>query len=238
VKRHSFAGLALVALAAVLPCRAGEFPDIGALAQDQFHALSRDLGAAFAYKGVTPATPLGTLGLDIGLVLTETRMERSSLFSLAGAGETSRLLVPKFHVNKGLPGGFDIGGFVAGAPDVNARLFGGELRYALMDDTLTTPAIGLRGSATRATGMGELKADTAAIDLVASKRFTALTPYVGGGVVRIRTSAEGTGLAEERFNQGRFFGGINVNLIALNLAFEAEKMGENLSLSAKLGWRF
>jgi len=56
--------------------------------------------------------------------------------------------------------------------------------------------------------------------------------------VRIRTSAEGTGLAEERFNQGRFFGGINVNLIALNLAFEAEKMGDNLSLSAKLGWRF
>jgi hypothetical protein len=29
-----------------------------------------------------------------------------------------------------------------------------------------------------------------------------------------------------------------VNLLAVNLAFEAEKMGDNVSLSAKLGWRF
>jgi hypothetical protein len=34
------------------------------------------------------------------------------------------------------------------------------------------------------------------------------------------------------------FGGVNVNLLAVNLAFEAEKMGDNVSLSAKLGWRF
>jgi hypothetical protein len=231
-------GLAFIALAAALPCQAGDFPGIGSLAQDEFRALSRDLGAAFAYKGVTPATPLGTLGLDVGLVLTDTKMEHSSLFSLAGAGDTSRLLIPKLHINKGLPGGFDIGGFVAGAPEVNARLFGGELRYAFVDDTLTTPAIGLRASATRATGMGEVKADTAALDLIASKRFTALTPYVGAGSVRTRTSAEGTALMEERINQGRVFGGLNINLVAINLAFEAEKMGDNLSLSAKVGWRF
>jgi len=29
-----------------------------------------------------------------------------------------------------------------------------------------------------------------------------------------------------------------VNLAVLNVAFEAEKMGDNTSLSAKLGWRF
>ena len=34
------------------------------------------------------------------------------------------------------------------------------------------------------------------------------------------------------------FGGLNVNLAALNIAFEAQKMGDNVSLSAKLGWRF
>jgi hypothetical protein len=27
-------------------------------------------------------------------------------------------------------------------------------------------------------------------------------------------------------------------LVALNLAFDAEKLGDNFSLSAKLGWRF
>jgi hypothetical protein len=84
--------------------------------------------------------------------------------------------------------------------------------------------------------MGELKASTAAIDLVLEDIHAAHA--LRGRGVGAHRSRPRHGLAEERFNQGRFFGGINVNLIALNLAFEAEKMGDNLSLSAKLGWRF
>jgi hypothetical protein len=238
VRIQTVRGLALVALAAALPCRAGEFSGIGTLAQDEFRALSKDLGAAFAYKGVTPATPLGPLGFDVGVVVTDTRLENSSLFSRAGAGDQSHLVLPKLQVHKGLPGGFDVGAFVAGASEVDARLVGAELRYAIVDDGLATPAVGLRASGTRVSGLGEVKMATASLDVVASKRFTALTPYVGAGIVRIRSSAGGTVLAEEKVDQGRVFGGLNVNLLAVNVAFEAEKMGENLSLSAKLGWRF
>ena len=79
---------------------------------------------------------------------------------------------------------------------------------------------------------------TAAVDLTISKRFTLLTPYAGAGMVRVKSSAAGSGLAGERFDRSRYFGGLNMNLVALNVAFEAEKMGENLSLSAKVGWRF
>ena len=79
---------------------------------------------------------------------------------------------------------------------------------------------------------------TAALDVMASKKFTALTPYVGAGVVRVMTNVRGAGLADENFNKGRFFGGLNVNLIAANLAFEVEKTGSNTSLSAKVGLRF
>ncbi len=39
-------------------------------------------------------------------------------------------------------------------------------------------------------------------------------------------------------NKGRVFAGLNVNMIGANFAIEAEKMGDNTSLSAKLGWRF
>ena len=35
------------------------------------------------------------------------------------------------------------------------------------------------------------------------------------------------------FAQEELRGGVNLNLVALNLAFEAEKMGDNVSLSAK-----
>jgi hypothetical protein len=232
------ARLAPIALAAILPCHAADFPDIGALAQGEFRALSRDLGAAFSYKGVTPATALGPLGFDVGIEVTDTQMENSSLFALAGAGSQSRLVIPKLHVHKGIFGGLDVGAFVAGAPDISARLYGADVRYTLVDDGLVAPAIGLRASGTRASGMGPLKVSTLALDLIVSKRFTALTPYAGAGTVRVQSTASGTGLAEERINQGRVFGGLNVNLLAVNLAFEAEKMGDNVSLSAKLGWRF
>lgn len=230
--------LAPLLLLAALPVQAADFPSIGTLAQDEFHRISQDLGAAFSYKGVTPATSLGIAGFDVGVEVTETKMENSALFARAGAGSQSRLIVPKFHVHKGLFGGLDIGAFIAGAPDVNASLFGAELRYALMDDGLAIPAVGVRLSGTRAGGLGDLRVNTAALDLVVSKRFTAFTPYAGAGTVRVRSSVSGSGLSEERFNRSRVFGGLNVNLLAVNLAFEAEKMADNTSLSAKIGWRF
>ena len=79
---------------------------------------------------------------------------------------------------------------------------------------------------------------TGAIDLLASKTFTVFTPYAGVGSVRTQASASATRLSEERVGETRVFGGLNLNLVALNLAFEAEKMGDNVSVSAKVGWRF
>ena len=231
--------LAALAAVAVSPSlQAADFPAIGSLAQDEFRKLSEDLGAAFSYKGVTPATPLGLTGFDIGLEVTDTRMENSAIFARAGAGGQSRLAIPKLHVHKGLPAGFDIGAFIATAPDIDATLFGGEVRYAVLDDGLATPAVGIRISGSQATGTGDLRIGTAAADVIVSKKFTAITPYAGAGAVRVASKVNGSALAEEKFNKGRLFGGVNVNLLAINLAFEVEKMGDNTSLSAKIGWRF
>lgn len=231
--------LAAVAAACFVPfVHAGDFPSVGSLTQDQFHKLSQDLGAAFSYKGVTPATPLGLTGFDIGIEVTDTKVENSSIFSLAGAGDQSRVVIPKLHIYKGLPAGFDIGAFIAAAPDIDATLFGVDVRYAVMEDGLTTPAIGLRLSGTKATGLGDLNVSTAAFDVMISKKFTFVTPYAGGGVVRTMSDVSGSGLAKESFNKGRYFGGVNVNFAVINFAFEAEKMGDNTSLSAKVGWRF
>jgi len=231
--------LAAVAAACFVPfAHASDFPSIGSLTQDQFHKLSQDLGAAFSYKGVTPATPLGLIGFDIGIEVTDTKIENSSIFALAGAGDQSHVVIPKLHIYKGLPAGFDIGAFIAAAPDIDATLFGADLRYAVMDDTLTSPAIALRLSGTKATGLGDLNVSTAAFDVMISKKFTFVTPYAGGGVVRTMSDVSGSGLAKESFNKGRYFGGVNVNLVAINFAFEAEKLGNNTSLSAKVGWRF
>ena len=229
--------LASALLAASLPC-AADFSSLGDLAQGEFRRLAEDLGAAAAYKGVSPAAPLGLTGFDVGVEVTSTRLENSSVFALAGAGRTSDLVIPKVHVHKGLWGGFDIGAFAGGASKVDATLYGAELRYAILDDGIATPALAVRLSGSRTAGTGDLRIGTAALDVMVSKKFAVLTPYAGGGTVRVHASARGTGLEEERFNKGRAFAGVNLNLLTANLAFEVEKMGENTSLSAKLGLRF
>jgi hypothetical protein len=107
VRAAAVALAALSVLATAPSARAADFTDVGDLAQGEFRDLARDLGAAFSYKGVTPATPLGTLGFDIGIEVTQTQLEHSRLFALAGSDDHSSLLVPKVHIHKGLPASFD-----------------------------------------------------------------------------------------------------------------------------------
>lgn len=215
---------------------AADLTNLGGLTQEQFRKLSEDLGAAFSYKGVTPATSLGPWGFDLGVELTTTDMRNSDVFQAAGSGSVDRLFVPKVHLNKGLWTGSDIGGFYGGSSELGGSLWGVSLRQAFMEDTATSPAFAGRISGTRTTDLGSLKVYSVAADLMLSKRLTIVTPYIGAGIVRVESKA--TGFETETFNQGRFFGGVNMNLGIINLAAEAERMGSNTSLSAKVGWRF
>ena len=230
--------LAAALAAFALPAAAGDFTNLGALSQQEFRLLSEDLGAAFSYKGVTPAKRLGPVGFDVGIEVTQTDVEHSALFAKAGAGDQSKILVPKLHVNVGLFGGVDLGAFIGGSSDLDASVFGMDGRFALMEDTITTPAIALRLSGTRTNGM-EVRVGTVAADLMISKTFTAITPYAGAGLARISAKPNATtALAEETFNRSRIFGGVNLNLAIANFAIEAEKMGDNTSYTAKIGVRF
>ena len=220
-----------------LPAAAGDFTNLGALSQQEFRLLSEDLGAAFSYKGVTPAKRLGPVGFDVGVEVTQTDVENSALFAKAGAGDQSKILVPKLHVNVGLFGGVDLGAFLGGSSDLDSSVFGMDARFALMEDGLTTPAIALRLSGTRTNGM-EVRVGTVAADLMISKTFTAITPYAGAGFARVSAKPNGTTLGDETFNRSRVFGGVNLNLAIVNFAVEAEKMGDNTSYTAKIGLRF
>lgn len=230
--------LAATWLAFSLPAAAGELPSLGNLAQDEFRRLSEDLGAAFSYKGVTPATPLGLAGFDVGVEMSATDIRNSNLFRLAGNSASDYIVVPKVHVYKGLPFGLDVGAFIGGASEVSATLYGLDLRYAVLSDGIATPAVALRVSGTQTSDIGGLKVTTMAGDIMVSKKLTLVTPYVGAGVVRTVSEAKGLGLAEEDFRKSRVFAGLNVNLAIVNLAIEAEKLGNNTTLSAKAGWRF
>jgi hypothetical protein len=54
----------------------------------------------------------------------------------------------------------------------------------------------------------------------------------------VNSNANVAGLASESFNKSLIFAGLNVNFALINLAVEAEKLGDVNSLSTKAGLRF
>ena len=209
----------------------------GATAQADFKAFSEDLGAALSYKPITPPTPLGITGFDLGLEVTSTKMRN---LDIATGSSMNNLVVPKLHIYKGLPLNIDVGAFYSAVPTTNIKFYGGELRYAILEGGAALPAVGIRGALTKLTGVSQLGLTTKSLDVSVSKGFAMFTPYAGIGRVWVDSTpdAAATGLTEETFQQGKIYVGGNFNLGVANVALEYDKTGSAPSYSAKLGFRF
>ena len=209
------------------------------LTQSEFRLLSEDLGSALSYKPITPAEPLGTSGFDFGLAVSSTDMKRSSQAWLKSSGSSiNNLYIPKLHIAKGLPFNLDVAAFYSSIPSTNIKLYGGELRYAILEGGIAAPAIAIRGSYTKMSGVNQLSFDTKGLDISISKGFALFTPYAGFGRVWSNSTPQVSTLSAEKFSQSKLFVGTNMNFGLTNFALEADKTGAALSYSAKLGFRF
>ncbi|MHB8622614.1 MAG: hypothetical protein ACYC9J_03950 [Sulfuricaulis sp.] len=219
---------------------ASDINQLNLLKQQDFHLLSEDLGSIASYKGVIPATPLGITGFDIGLDITATNLAHKDSWQRATSGTVpSTVYVPKLQADKSLPFGFDIGAFYSSVPNSNIKLWGSELRYAILEGGVTEPALAVRGTYSKITGVNELNFHTTGLELLVSKGFAVFTPYAGVG--RIWTTSDPVGISnisKEEFSQGKYFVGGDINFALVNFALEADKTGAATSYSAKLGFRF
>ena len=225
-----------------LPAQAAELNALNNLlfSQSDFRLLSEDLGAALSYKPLSPGEPLGITGFDLGIEVTATQLENSARYSNAFTGSVpDTLYLPKLHVHKGLPFGLDIGGSYSAVPDSNIKVWGAEVRYAILKGSTTSPALALRASFSALDGVEQLKFNTTGVDVSISKGFAMFTPYAGIGKVWVRSTPDpSTGKTEEEFDLSKVFIGVNMNLAVVNIAIEGDKTGEAASYGIKLGWRF
>jgi hypothetical protein len=209
------------------------------IAQPQFRLLSEDLGAVLSYKPLSPGEPLGVTGFDVGFEITGTSISNKTILDQVTSGNAPSMLpVAKLHAHKGLPYGIDVGASYSAIPNSNIKLFGAEIRYAILEGTIATPALALRGSYSKLTGVDQLDFDTKAIDISISKGFTIAKPYAGVGQVWVNSSPNGVPLASEKFTLTKVFAGVNLNFGLTNVAFEADRTGDTNSYGAKIGFRF
>ena len=187
-----------------------------------------------------PAKPLGITGFDIGMEVSATKLKNPGAWDRASSGNApTTVYIPKLHVHKGLPAGIDIGAFYSSVPTTNIKIWGGELRYAILEGSLVGPALAVRGSYSKLSGVDQLDFHTTGLELVISKGFALFTPYAGVG--RIWTTSAPVGIAnlkKEDFGQNKYFVGGNVNFGLGNLALETDKTGDATSYNLKVGFRF
>ncbi len=223
-----------------LPAAADDIDQINQLIQAEFRLLSEDVAAATSYKAVIPARPLGIAGFDIGFEVTATKLANKEAWDRASSGSApSTVYVPKIHVHKGLPLGLDLGAFFASAPDSNINLWGAELRYAILQGGVAQPALGLRATYSKLTGVDQLDFNTTGLELTISKGFAFFTPYAGLGHIWVKSTPVGvSNVLAEDFGLNKYYVGGNFNFVVINLAIEADKTGDTTSYNAKFGWRF
>lgn len=228
-----------VLAATSVAAHAADIDALGNLAQSEFRLLSEDLGAALSYKALAPAEPLGITGFDIGVEVTATSVKHSDFFKQATGSSVDTLPVAKLHLHKGLPFGIDVGGFLSSVPDSNIKLMGAELRYAFLEGGVALPAVALRGTFTKLSGVDQLDFSTRGLELTASKGFLMVTPYAGIGKVWTTSTPKNVPvLTEEKFAQNKVFAGANLNFGLMNFAVEGDKTGDATSYGLKFGFRW
>lgn len=244
MKRIYFCAAATVLLSAPLAHAGSKDIDLTGIAgvQSDFRLLSEDLGSALSYKAVAPAEPLGLTGFDIGLELTATKMSNASEWksAVSNGKAIDTLPVPKLHVHKGLPFDIDVGAVYTSIPTTNIKLIGGELRYAIIAGDVALPAVAIRGTMTKLSGVSNLSFGTKGLELAVSKGFLMFTPYASIGQVWTTSDpSEPTNtLKKEDFQQTKMEVGANINFGLMNMSIEGDKTGDSTSYSAKFGLRF
>lgn len=217
-----------VSLVFITPCNAAgnDIKLDPSIVQKQFEDLSKEVGLIISYVPLAPAEPLGITGFDIGIEVTAANISSGSSFwelAISDQKPPDYILLPKVHVQKGLPLGIDVGAIFATAPGTNVSLYGGELKWAVMKGSIVAPAVALRGSYTALAGVDDIDASTYGLDASVSKGFGPLTPYGGIGQTWIKTEEKaGIGLDDVSTSATKLFIGTKLKLLLLSIVFQAD----------------
>lgn len=214
--------------------------------QQNFEKLVTDIGMMISYKPVSPAAPLGgTLpGFDVGIEASSTKIEKNQPYwtdavkpqLFGGDPLDSSQLFTKVHAQIGLPViDVDLGLVYGTSQSIDAMKFtGAEIKYALLEGGIAMPAVALRASYTKMSGIDVLDVKTYQADISISKGFAFITPYAGIGQVWIKGKAGDTAnpaipgdtavvLADVSVNETKAFVGAKISLFYIfNLVLEGE----------------
>lgn len=206
--------------------------------QDDFETVIDDVAAILNAKSLTPAEPYGITGFGIGAYASYVETENPEAWQRLTGEDIDEIGMVGLLAQKGLPLGIDVGASYSWIPSADAKMFGAEIRYALLEGGVATPAVGLRGSYSKLSGIDDLEYDSYGVDLSISKGIGPLTPYAGVGHVWSKFEVDDQfGLDDENVDEMRYFVGMRLSAL-FGITPEYERVGDRDVFNLRVGIAF
>jgi hypothetical protein len=138
-----------------------------------------------------------------------------------------------------LPGGIDLGVSYGKALGGDVKLLSAEIQYAIVHGGLLAPALSVRVTGTRTLGAKAYRLDQYGAELLLSKGFPVITPYVGAGFVHSKGTLDSAlrPSLTETTTRPVLFAGVTLSLLVPKIHIEVER-GETLQAAVRVGIGF
>jgi hypothetical protein len=149
----------------------------------QFQAFARAFAASLSSTNLMPPETLGHAGFNVNAELSVVSLP-SSITIPTERDQPGTLLVPSFHVRKGLPFSVELGSRVGWVEKSRMVAATGEVKWAINEGFTYLPDLGVRGHVTRLLGVRDFGLTSGGVDVGIGKQFAlggmvTLTPYGG-----------------------------------------------------------
>lgn len=201
------------------------------LTQDAWHQFVAEVGHVLYFRPLASAKPLGARRFEAAVMQWATQIDDTD----AAWNDTfvhphedhwlfdgNALPIPGLMLRAGVTDRVDVGAYVTKNPNANYGFFGGQVQYNLLNDLERHFAAAGRVSYMRLFGPEDLNASVLGLDVLASRDFSAISPYVGvsGYLSRGQERTAKVDLENENVFGVQGTMGVAVNLRALRLGAE------------------
>ncbi len=149
----------------------------------QFQSFARAYAAGLTSTNLMPPETVGHAGFNVNAELSVVTLPSTIQLPTQGQ-QPGTMLVPSFHVRKGLPFSVELGGRVGWVEKSRMVAATGEVKWAVNEGFTYLPDLGVRGHVTRLMGVRDLGLTSGGVDVGIGKQFpvggmVTLTPYGG-----------------------------------------------------------
>ena len=228
----------------VTPAEAGVSLDPARLtapgAQADFASIATDVAVASAHRSLQSAAWTG-VGVGVGVVADYAPTADRGAWERLTGDRVAGVPVVGLTAHKGLPLKLDVAASITSIPGTSARVFGGEVRYAILPGDALTPALALRASYTRLAGLDDFRQQSTGASLLASKGVGPITAYGGWSLLVANTTPTGNAapfLTRTRTNANGPLLGLRLSGGLVDATAETGRLNSRSIYSLRLGLAF